>query len=303
MRNYISKYYNNLNHKYNILFPSKRILERLGYQKETILLIIHADDLGLSKSENEASIEAMKHGVINSGSIMVNCPKFQDIADFAIAHPEIDFGIHFTLTSEWESYKWGPVLPPNEVASLVDDDGFFFNSHEKLNNNLIACDVEKELRAQIELALKSGINITHIDSHMFVAVSNPKIQDIYILLGKEYKLPVLLSYQRSIPINNIQSEILVNKIFIASPSDQNRGLDKYYHNVLKSIKPGLNCILVHPAFNNEEMQVIMKNELNYGAIWRQADFDYFTSDDCKRIIKNRNIQQITWKEIHENLFL
>ena len=105
---------------------SKSIQESLGYEKNTKLLIIHADDMGLSGSENAASIESLERGSVNSGSVMVPCPGFKEIADYCKTHPNADVGIHLTLTSEWPSYKYGPVFISGEVKSITDLNGFFF---------------------------------------------------------------------------------------------------------------------------------------------------------------------------------
>ena len=96
---------------------------------------------------------------------------------------------------------------------------------------------------------------------------------------------------------------MVNELYIAKSVDYTRGLDNFYRKILQSLKSGLNSILVHTAYNNTEMHNITQNEVNYGSIWRQADFDFFTSEDCKQIIKNKNIQLITWREIKNKFFL
>ena len=301
----LNRYLNYIEHKLikiKLSNSSEGVLKRLGYSKRAKLLIIHADDLGLSSSENEASIKAMKHGSVNSGSVIVPCLKFQEIVNFSKSNPQADIGIHLTLTSEWFSYKWRPILPTNEVPSLVDSEGYFFDNHINLLSQFNAKDIEKELRAQINLVIESGIVPTHLDTHMFTAFSNPKIQSIYISLGKEYKLPVLLNKDKSILSFNLYKELLVNRVYIAKLDDYTKGLDDFYRNLILSLKPGLNSILVHTAFNNKEMQLITQKEPNYGASWRQADFDFFTGEDCKQIIKNKNIQLITWREIKNKIF-
>ena len=174
---------------------SVNLLKRLGYSKSTKLLIIHADDLGISGSENAASIAAMENGMVNSGSVMVTCPHFPEIADYSKTHPEADIGIHLTLTSEWISFKWKPVLASEHVTSIIDSNGFFFESKALIIKNALASEVEKEFRAQIFKALEAGIDLTHIDTHMYTAFSNDDILKKYIYMGKN------LIFQCLLPIN------------------------------------------------------------------------------------------------------
>jgi hypothetical protein len=276
------------------------IQKRLGYSKDTKLLIIHADDLGLSASENAATIEAFKYGIVNSGSIMVPCPGFDEIARYARDHPEADLGVHLTLNNEWISYKWKPVMPTGEVRSLVDKEGFFLRDKRSLQNKSALPEIGKELRAQIDFALKAGIDVTHFDSHMFIAFS-PKVFKTYSDLGKEYKLPVLLTNKLPLCYLLASDSIIVDKLFYAEPEDYSGGLDKFYRNTLESLEPGLNSILIHPAFNNKEMMEITRNQVNDGAAWRQADFDFFTSNACRQLIIDNNIKLITWREIRDKL--
>ncbi|HXL79412.1 MAG TPA: polysaccharide deacetylase family protein [Pyrinomonadaceae bacterium] len=137
----------------------------MGYPRSAKLLIIHADDLGLSHSENQASIACFEKGVVNSGSVMVPCPWFPEIAAYSVAHPQLDLGLHLTLTSEWKPYRWGPVLPRTDVPSLIDSGGFLSNNCQVVAEAKLE-EVEKELRAQVDRAKQFGIDPTHFDIHM-----------------------------------------------------------------------------------------------------------------------------------------
>jgi predicted glycoside hydrolase/deacetylase ChbG (UPF0249 family) len=285
--------------RYRELFAGS-LPERLGYPSNTKLLIIHADDLGLTETENAATIEALENGTVNSGSIMVPCRGYNEIIKYASDNPGKDLGIHLTLTSEWESYKWGPLSPEQEVKSLTGSDGFFLPDKKGMINRSSPEDIEKELRAQINRLLHDGIDITHFDSHMFVAFA-PKVLKIYARLGKEYKVPVLLT--NDIPVRYLLSPciIAVDKLLYARIADFKDGFTGFYSDTLNSLKPGLNCILVHVAWDNKEMKEMTGNNLSFGSAWRQADFDFFTGGESRRLLKENNIQLITWREIRDKL--
>ena len=279
--------------------------EKLGYSKNTKLLIIHADDLGMSHSENAASIHAMEKGSVNSASIMVPCPWFPDIAAYARTHPTADLGLHLTLTSEWNFYKWDPVTDKSEVPGLVNKYGFLFQSVDSLHNRAKAGEVEKEIRAQIERAKLFGIDVTHLDSHMGSVFGKPEFLEVYLKLGREYRLPVLLSKEFSaIPgfdklLN--EKDVLLDRIITANPADFKIGMENYYTNVLKSVQPGVSIILLHAAYDNEEKRAATIDHPDWGAAWRQADFNFFTSEKCKKLLKEQDIRLITWREIRDKL--
>jgi hypothetical protein len=286
----------------------KTIQERLGYAPDAKLLIIHADDIGVSHAQNAATIEAFGKGPVNSGSIMVPCPWFPGIADYAKNHPEADLGLHLTLTSEWSLYKWSPVTSKEKVPSLVDDKGFFFASVQEVVEKASPKDVETELRAQVERAKLFGVDPTHFDSHMGTLFSSLEFLKIYIALGREYKVPVLLIKPITDAYTNVaagslttDSDVVIDQVFIASPSDYASGMNAFYISTLKSVAPGVSCLIIHTAYDNAEMQAVTVAHPDYGSAWRQADLDFFTSDECRQLLKDQKIQLITWKEIRDKL--
>lgn len=279
--------------------------ERLGYSKSTKLLILHADDLGVSHSENVASIEVLEKGSVNSASIMVPCPWFPEIADYARKNPKADFGLHLTLTSEWKYLKWSPVASRNTVPGLVNNHCFMYSSVDSVHRYASAKEVETEMRAQIERALQFGIDVTHLDSHMGAVFGKEDFLKVFISLGREYKVPVLLS--RPLRVGSTvdpdkvisEKDVVLDMIYTATPQDFKGGMENYYTGVFKSLKPGVSIILLHAAYDDTEMQAVTIDHPDWGAAWRQADVNFFMSENYKRLIKENNIQLITWREIRD----
>ena len=279
------------------------LAERLGYAKDAKLLIIHGDDLGVSHSVNAASIAAFEKGIVNSGSIMVPCPWFPEIANYSKANPSVDLGLHLTLTAEWQDYKWGSVTPSPEVPGLVNEQGFLYDNCADVVRKASIAEVEKELRAQVERALAFGVNVSHLDSHMG-CLFNPKYFETYLKIGREFGLPLL------IPASGLQqfpamaekilpTDIVIDNIFMLNPPDAKKGAAEYYANMLRNLPSGVSEMIVHIAYDNAEMQAVTINHPDFGAAWRQQDFDYFTSEECRKILKKTGIQLITWQELRQ----
>ncbi len=284
------------------------LAERLGYPKDAKLLIIHADDLAVAHSENQASFKALKEGSVRSASVMVPCPWLKEVVDYAKANPNHDLGLHLTLTCEWQWYKWGPAAPLGEVPGLVDANGYFYGNCEDVAKNAKPEEVERELRAQIEKALALGLEPTHLDSHMgCVFFTNPLNFATYLKLSKEYGIPVLLNREMVEGIIQKAPKLfasvfdetvpVIDQILMASEEDYKNGMSKYYEKVLRELKPGVHELIIHTSYDNIEMQGITVNHPGWGAAWRQADYDFFTSKKCQKILKEKGIHLITWREI------
>src|SRR5438477_9497215 len=171
----------------------KSLAEKLGFAPDAKLLIVHADDVGVTHSVNAATITALDTGLVNSASIMVPCPWFPEIADYAKSHAHVDFGLHLTLTSERVYYRWGPVVSKDMVPSLVDENGYFHHDwtpSTKINPQ----EVELELRAQIDRAYAMGIHPSHLDSHQYRLISSGKdLFEVFLRVAHAYKLPFFVA--------------------------------------------------------------------------------------------------------------
>lgn len=289
----------------------KNMPDALNTDPDRIFLMIHADDAGLSHAENRATIEALKHGSVNSYSIMVPCPWFYEMAEFSVQNPNFDCGIHLTLTCEWNSYKFGPVLGPKEVPSLVDNYGHFYRSRKEVLDNAELEDLKKELCAQIDKALLLGVKPSHLDSHMYSLGVSKEFLHVYREIGQRYELPVMLNSTLITEVSGfsaseieLKNEIIIDHIHLGNFEDfEKGGLAEYYASSLENLKPGINMILIHTAYDDLEMQAITKDHPNFGSSWRQIDLDFFTSEKCARIIKEQKVQMVTWKDLKESLYL
>ena len=155
-------------------------------------VVLHQDDVGMCHGANTAFVELSHAGAITSGSVMVPCPWFLEIAEAAVDDDSLDLGVHVTLTAEKQHYKWGPLTRPGASSGLVDQNGFFFPDVSSVRRNAHPDAVEAEIRAQVERALAAGFDVTHLDAHMGAALA-PEFCDAYIRVGLDHNLPVLLT--------------------------------------------------------------------------------------------------------------
>ncbi len=155
-------------------------------------IVIHADDVGFCHGANEAFVELSRLGTITAGSVMVPCPWFHDVAQRVAAEAQLDLGVHLTLTSEHDGYRWGPLTRPSPSAGLTDEHGYLWPRVAQVREHAHPDAVEAEWRAQIDRALAAGIDVTHLDAHMGAALA-PEWCDRYVALGVEYDVPVLIT--------------------------------------------------------------------------------------------------------------
>jgi predicted glycoside hydrolase/deacetylase ChbG (UPF0249 family) len=283
------------------------LAERLGFAPDDRLLIVHADDAGVAHSVNAATIAALASGLVTSASIMVPCPWFPEIAAYAAAHPEADFGLHLTLTSEWKHYRWAAVLGA-DVPSLHDARGYLYADADTAARRANPREAEAELRAQVERALAFGIRPTHLDTHMGTLFGSLPLFAAYLRVGRSYGLPVLLPREAlqqpaGAPLRALlqPTDVLVDRIVMAGPAVPEGEWAAYYTRVIETLQPGVTELIVHVAYDDAEMQAVTADHPAYGAAWRQRDFDFFTSDAFRRLLDAHGVRLLSWREVGERL--
>ena len=281
---------------------TRSLAERLGYSPDTKLLIVHADDLGMAHSVNAATIKGFESGLVNSGSIMVPCPWFSEIATYARSNPQADLGLHLTLTSEWTSFRWGPVTPKDRVSSLLDKNGYFYLTESEAASKADPKEVEMEIRAQIERARAFGIQPTHLDSHMGTLYQNKALFEVFLKVAREYKLPVRIArdwFSRAdfLPSTLKPGDVFIDRVLDIGPTVAPQDWAKFYTEAIKKLEPGVTEIVIHLAYDDAEMRGASIDHPDWGAAWRQRDLEFFTSDGFRQLLREEKIKLITWREL------
>jgi predicted glycoside hydrolase/deacetylase ChbG (UPF0249 family) len=278
----------------------RSIQERLGYPASARLIVIHADDLGMAHSVNRATFEALEKGWISSSSILVPCPWFAEVARFARDHPDADLGVHLAVNSEWTGYRWGPVGPVDAVASLLDKDGYLPLEETEVVAHAKPDQVERELRAQIDRARSAGIRLTHLDSHMATLFRSPALLNVYLRLGPAYNLPLLLERtgaDRS-AWAGAQADALVDRVIsLEAPGAPMAEWPAAYEKLLTPLPPGVYELIVHLAYDDDEMRGATWDHPNWGAAWRQADFDLVKSQRFRDFLRAQGFTLVKWKDL------
>ena len=283
--------------------------ERLGYPKGARVLMIHADDAGMSKASNDAIVATLAAGTVTSASIMMTCSWVPGFRAWLEKRPGVCAGVHLTFTSEWDDYRWGPVLGRDTVPGLIDADGFLPDRVGGVVAKASADEVERELRAQIELGERMGIEVTHIDSHMGALFATPGYLMRYMNVAIEKRIPMLIAGGHLTRAGKENSELmemvkpLAAKVWnaglpvlddIDTRSYSWKSTDKVveFKQVIRDLKPGVTWFNVHPTMPSDEAKQITSNrELLWG--------DYFalTDPELMQVIEEEGVILTSWKEL------
>jgi chitin disaccharide deacetylase len=300
--------------------------EKLGFPKGARVLIIHVDDAGMSYDSNEGVIKALTNGAANSTSVMMPCAWVPGFVHFLKQHPEIDAGLHLTLTSEWKDYRWGPVSGKSVTPGLTDKEGDLWPSVAEVIQHASADEVEKEIRAQLNRARTMGFEPTHLDSHMGTLFASPEFLKRYMKVGIENHIPVMLPGGNDVLI---QEETHTPDVFIkqlrslgdtlwnaglpvlddlhnfsydwkipdsiATSDDKLRNFKTAkYIAALKLLQPGVTMMIMHCTDPSETFKYITDT----GPL-RKADLLAMLNPDFKKALKSNGIILTTWRELME----
>jgi chitin disaccharide deacetylase len=279
---------------------TKTLAERLGYPADAKLVILHADDVAMAHSVNMASFAALDQKAISSASVMVTCPCLTEVAEYAKAHPDADLGVHLTLTSEWKTYRWGPVAPKDQVPSLLDPQGYFYPDVPSAAAHIKPNEAEREIRAQVEMAIQMGIRPTHLDTHMLALTATPQLYATLVKVGHDLKVPFLAlrGYGgRRIRWLLSDTDIVFDSLAVFDSNVRPGQWTESYVKLLDSLKPGLHYLIVHPGYDDAELEAVVDGQQSFGAAWRQRDFDAVTSPEFKRALERNHIILVGWKDL------
>jgi chitin disaccharide deacetylase len=285
---------------------SPSLAEWLGHSARTPLLIVHADDAGIARSANAATIQAFERGIIDSCSMMVPCPDFAPFADWARAHPTADVGVHFTLTSQ-PTERWGPVADASRVPSLVDAGGMLPTRLEP-GHHVDIGELEIELRAQVARAREHGLDLTHLDGHQhIVQLRSAEVFGVFLRIARDERLPFRFprAWLKQAPWGASSfgsATVPLERMISISPrsaaADQ---WTEWYVSQVRAIPAGLNELFVHLGIPDDELRAVVPDSANWGSAWRGRDLAAIGSPHFADAVREVGATRIGWREVRDYL--
>ena len=154
-------------------------------------VVLRLDDIGMNHSVNQAIEKVATTGMPFSASVLFVCPWYQEAVDILKKYPNVTVGVHVALNSEWRGYRWGPVLGKGGVPSLVDSAGYLRPSvPDFLQSKYDLAEVERELSAQMDRAMASGLKIAYLDPHMGTAAATPQLREVMERVARKYHVGI-----------------------------------------------------------------------------------------------------------------
>lgn len=262
--------------------------------QDEIRLIVRGDDMGMTHSANMAFERAFNQGVLTSGAVQVCAPWFEEAAELCRKNPGWCVGAHLCLIGEWRGYRWRPVLPYDQVSSIVDEDGYLYTYPDELfANNPKIGEIEAEFRAQLELARKRGIDIQYIDTHYLGYTSYPGIEDVFKKLAREY----------DVPVSGMMNETRMRSVYSA-PEDQKIELATQY---IEELAPGLWLWVCHIGIESPDQDALIHTRPDHifsgGGVGkhRAAELATLTSIQVKSAILKKGVRLMSYNDLWEEM--
>jgi chitin disaccharide deacetylase len=288
------------------------VLKKLGLADDDRAIIIHTDDIGMCQSSVAAFADLWQAGVISSGAVMIPCGWAPAAAQLANQMPEADLGIHLTITSEWDNYRWGPISTRKASSGLMDDEGFFPRTSAQVQKSAKPKAVRREMEKQITRAMSWGIVPTHIDTHMGT-VAHVKFMMDYVKLALKYKLPPLifrLDKEGWMRAHSSINEFLAEKAAQLVLNLEERGLPmldniaslelnadprtrfEQAQQVFDHLPTGITHFIIHPSKETHELKAITPD-------WqcRVADYETFMKQEVRDYLKKIGVQVIGYRDL------
>jgi len=288
------------------------VAEKLGYATDARLLVIQAEDLGMAHSIDKASFEALEKGWVTAAGVLVPGPWFPEVLRWSRNHPNADLGVRLDLNADWSSYRWRPVSALQKGSGLTDPGGYLSSSYVYVAQHATPEEVEGEVRAQIDMAKRAGIPISHLDSHMRTMLVTPSLFQVYWKMGQEYGLPIVLANQE-VPQRGVAAQkpgiysyggievdlasLPVDRELEIKPGFAQGDWLSAYEKTLDGLPPGVYLLSVHLGYNDEELQAMTWDHPNWGAQWRQNDLDVVSSPEFQKFLKDKGFILVGWKDL------
>jgi chitin disaccharide deacetylase len=289
--------------------------ERLGWPPGSKVVIFHVDDAGMSHDSNVGAIEAVEKGLANSMSIMFPCRGAAEIVQYLKEHPQVDAGVHITLTSEWRTYRWGPVAGKERVPGLVDPSGHLWSSLPQVAAAASADEVETEILAQLQRCRSMGLNPTHLDTHMGTVFARPDYFQKYVEIGIKNNIPIMLPAghlqhlmasvpQLAVPLSKLGKRLaekvwdaglpVLDDLYPGDPPVAPEAKKAQIIKFLRTLQPGLTQLVVHCTRPSESFRSISGS----GPL-RLAELEAMLDPEVKRVVEEEKIILTNWRELKE----
>ncbi len=284
--------------------------EKLGFPKDSKVIILHCDDAGMCEEANIAVKHYFETGDIRSAAVMIPCDFSMDMVGWALTQDAPDLGVHLTLTSEWKTWRWGTVADPAKVPGLIDQEGKMWRSVPEVVKHATAEEVETEVRAQIDRVIAAGYRPSHIDTHMGTLYGSPEFVEVFLKIAEEYQIPanaidlsdpVVADFFRKegYPLTTDVVDMLGNyslpklDFFSSVPDgDCYENKRENFFKLVNSLGPGLTEIIFHPSVETENLKTITGS-------WQQRVWEaqLFSDPVVKKFFSDNGIIITDWREI------